>query len=42
MTLKQIKEFKLQMNMKGVREDKGEEVVDPFYITQVEAFPSLK
>lgn len=33
LTLKQIKEFKLQMNVKGVQEDKGEEVVDPFYIT---------
>lgn len=26
------------MNVKGVREDKDEEVVVPFYIAQIEAF----
>ena len=30
------------MNIKSMKEEKGEEVFDPFYITQVEAFPFLE
>ena len=30
------------MNVKGVREDKDEEVVDPFYVALIKAFPLAK
>ena len=30
------------MNLKGMKEDKGDEVVDPFYIAYIEAFLLLE
>lgn len=38
MTLDQVKTFKFSLDIGGVEEDEKEEVIDPWYIEQIECF----
>ena len=42
LTINQINVFKININANGIKEDEAEDVIDPFYIEQVEYIPILE
>ena len=41
MTVNQINMFKVDLCTNGIREDKNEKVIDPFYVNHIECMPIL-